>query len=432
MKKPFYGWIIVAVTFLIGVTESGAIQNIFSVFMKPMIAEFGWSRTSVTGSIAFGSICAGLLAPFVGPILDQHGPRMVAFWSILILSAGLVCMAFSNSIWQLYLFFGVGRMVAVGVLSMVVAVTVSNWFVRQRGRALGISWLGPRLGSVVLPALVQFIILHLGWRMAWAVLGMLVFLMSGIPALLFLKRRPEDIGLLPDGTPSAPEIKLHGKALTESHSASSSEITEPGWTRAQALRTRAFWGLTLLYCLIPFVQAGTNFHMFPFLTDRGLNEMTAVFVISTIAVFGALGSVVWGVFIEKFHIQRLLSVNVIASGLVFLLIYWAVEFKIVDILGTGNIFVLAAFHGILHGGRNPMMDNFWAVFFGRNSLGSIYSAAQPFRFTANAFGPLFAAYCFDIFGNYAFPFYIFVVIYLLSGIVSLFMKPPRLSSLSNV
>ena len=108
MRKPFYGWVIVGVAFLIGMTESGAVQNILSVFMKPMITEFGWSRTAVTGSIAFGSICAGILSPFVGPLLDRHGPKMVAFWSILIMSAGMVSMALITRIWQLYLFFGWG------------------------------------------------------------------------------------------------------------------------------------------------------------------------------------------------------------------------------------------------------------------------------------------------------------------------------------
>jgi len=106
LRKLFYGWIIVGVTFMIGVTESGAFQNILAVFMKPMAQEVGWSRAVVTGSIAFGSLFAGLVSPIVGPILDRHGPRMVAFWGILILSAGLIGMRFVNHIWQFYLFFG--------------------------------------------------------------------------------------------------------------------------------------------------------------------------------------------------------------------------------------------------------------------------------------------------------------------------------------
>jgi len=210
LRKPFYGWIIVGVTFLIGVTESGAFQNMLSVIMKPMIAEFGWSRTAVTGSIAFGSVCAGLLSPFVGPVLDRQGPRMVAFWSILILSAGLVCMTFVQKIWQLLLLF-------------------------------------------------------------------------------------------------------------------------------------------------------------------------------------------WAADLKGDHIPRIVI-----------------------------IYVLAALHGILHGGRHPIMDTFWGNFFGRHALGSIYGFASPFRFTANAIGPVFAALCFDMLGSYTFPFYTFIGVFFLSGGISFFMDPPQL------
>ena len=425
MRKPFYGWIIVGVTFLIGMTESGAVQNILSIFVKPMVAEFGWSRTAVTGSVAFGSICAGILSPIVGPLLDRHGPRLVAFWSILIMSAGLVCMALVTRIWQLYLFFGLGRMIAVGVLSMVITVTVSNWFVRQRGRAMGVTWLGPRVGQVILPVLLQFIILTLGWRMAWGVLGTLIFLISGVPALLFLRRRPEDLGLLPDGVQQHSEIKQHDNSATAAQPISTEEILDPVWTRAQALRTRGFWNLTFLHSLLPFIQAGINFHLFLFLTDKGLEEMTAVFVLSTIAAAAGLGSIVWGYFSERYKIQRILAVNIFGNGLVLLLFFWVVEYKAARNFGVGIIFGLAVIHGLIHGGRHPIMDSVWGHFFGRNSLGSIFSIASPFRYTANALGPIFAAFCFDLFGSYTVPFYIFVTIFFISGSISLFMKSPR-------
>ncbi|MBW2092771.1 MAG: MFS transporter, partial [Deltaproteobacteria bacterium] len=93
-RKPFFGWVIVGVTFLIGFTEAGVFQNILSIFLKPMASEFGWSRSLITGAITFGSICGGIASPFVGPILDRHGPRMVAFFGVLILSAGLVALTF--------------------------------------------------------------------------------------------------------------------------------------------------------------------------------------------------------------------------------------------------------------------------------------------------------------------------------------------------
>lgn len=425
MRKPFYGWIIVGVAFLIGMTEVGAFQNILAIFMKPMSVDFGWSRAYVTGAIAFGSICAGILSPFVGPVIDRHGPRMVAVGGILILSAGLVCMSFVSRIWHLYVLFGTGRMIAVGVLSLVIAVTVPNWFIQHRGRASGITWLGPRFGSAVLPAFAQVLILSYGWRMAWLALGILIFLISGIPSLLFLHRRPEDIGLLPDGRNPEDKAKAGFDNQEEGRPKRKHEAAEPAWTRAEAIRNKDFWLLTGMFTLIPFVQAGINFHIYPFLTDRGFNEMAGVLALSTIAVFGALGSLASGMFAERFKVQYLLTIMIFGNGLVFLMLFLVVEFRVVHILGKGVIFFLASLHGMLHGGRPAVRTIIWADFFGRESLGSIYGFTGPFRYTANALGPVFAAFCFDIFGNYQFPFFLFATIFFLSGTICLFLKPPQ-------
>ena len=295
--------------------------------MKPMVEEFGWTRASVTGAIAFGSVCGGLLSLVVGPILDRHGPRMVSFWGIFLLSIGLGAMTFVTHLWQLYLFFGVGRMIAVGVLSLATAVSVSNWFFRFRGRAMGITKIGERLGSALLPMLVQFVILALGWRLAWGTLGAVVFLISGIPALLFLRHRPEDMGLLPDGALPASDARGAADPSMKEKPDNSGNDSEPVWTRTQASRTKAFWVLTFLSSLIPFVQAGMNFHLYPFLTDQGLSETTAVLILSTFAAFGMAGSAIWGTLTERFRIQNLLAINVIGNGLIFLLLFWAVQFK---------------------------------------------------------------------------------------------------------
>jgi MFS transporter, OFA family, oxalate/formate antiporter len=424
LRKPFYGWTIVGVTFLIGATEAGAFQNILSVFLKPMSETFGWSRAVVSGAMAFGSFGAGALSPFIGPFLDRHGPRMVAFWGVLVLSAGLVAMSSANHIWQLYLYFGVGRMVAVGALSLVISVTVSNWFIRQRGRAMGITWLGPRIGSAILPALAQFFIMTQGWRVAWAALGILVFIVSGIPSLLFLRRRPEDIGLLPDGRTSDSNEGEDSDLLQTGKPGSKPSGGDPEWTRAQAIRTSAFWTLTIVCSLAPFAQAGINFHTFPFLTDQGLTEVSSVLILSTMASFGALGAIGWGVLAERFSVKSLLAINGIGSGLVFFLLFVTAKSPFGQSFGNAAIFILAAIHGFMHGGRLPMLSIIWADYYGRSALGSIYGFSSPFRFTANAIGPIFAAFCFDFFGNYDYPFYFFVIMFLALGMISFTIKTP--------
>ena len=427
MKKPFYGWIIVGVAFLIGVTESGAFQAILAIFMKPMADEFGWSRAAITGSITIGSLSAAVLSPFIGPVLDRHGPRMTAFWGILFLSLGLVGMTFVSRIWQLYLFFGTGRMIAMGILFLVIPVSVSNWFIRKRGRALGIVSLGPHLGSALLPLLVQFFILVFGWRLAWSSLGIIVFLISGIPVLLFLRHRPEGMGLLPDG--DAGVSKEVNPCETDDNISEASFVPDSKYslTRTQAIRTSTFWLLTTVNSLILFVQAGINFHMYPFLTDCGMAPMTAVLVLAVINFSGAFGSISWGVFAEKMNVKTLLAVNVFFSSLLFLAIYRTALLQASGHTLIGMLFLLSVFYGVASGGRSPLLNIIWADFFGRHSLGSILGYSSPFRLTANALGPIFAAVFYDIYGSYTYPFYFFAVSFFIAGFICINMRVPKLS-----
>lgn len=417
MRKPFYGWIIVGVTFLIGFTEAGVFQNILSVFLKPMAAEFGWSRSLITGAIAFGSVCGGIASPFFGPVLDKHGPRMIAFWGVLILSAGLVTLAFLTQPWQLYIFFGVGRMIAVGILGMAIAVTISNWFVRLRGRAMGIAQLGSRVGTAIFPPFVQFIIVSFGWRLAWGVLGMVVFCLSAIPSLIFLKRRPEDIGLLPDGEIQQDKDIIRSSDLLSTVDEAWDDSQEQTWTREQALRSPSFWIINLMSCMILFSGAGINFHIFPFMTDRGLSPALAVSMLSVIAVSSAFGGLMLGTLADRIPAKVLLSGVVLVLGLLFLSIFWAVK--------GWTVVLFSIIFGLLRGGMMPLLPLLWADYFGRTSLGTIFSLSSPIRLTANALGPIFGAVCYDTMGSYIVPFGIFALLFVLSAFTGSFIKSPK-------
>jgi sugar phosphate permease len=289
---------------------------------------------------------------------------------------------------------------------------------------MGIKGIGERFGSALLPLMVQFLILLLGWRMAWGVLGGVIFLMSGIPALILLRHRPEDMGLLPDGDGPFPERRQAEVPACESAGGKAAVQAEPVWTRAQATQTSTFWMLGFVSCMIPFIQAGINFHIYPFLTDQGFSEAKAVFALTTFAVSGMVGSLFWGMLSERFRNRDVMTFNLVGSGLIFLALYWAVLFRIPDPLGTAVFFLLAALHGLFHGGRNPLLSIIWANFYGRRSLGSVYSLINPFFFTANAIGPIFAGLCFDLWKSYTFPFYLFTASFFLSGMVSMRMRPP--------
>lgn len=417
-KKIFYGWTIVAVAFLIGLTQAGVFQNVLSIFLIPMAEEFGWNRSIITGSIAVGSLAGGILSPLVGPYLDRHGPRKAAFWGITILSAGLIALSQLSSAWQLYLFFGTGRMIASGLLALVVTVSVSNWFIEKRGRAMGISQLGSRIGIAFLPLLVQHIIIAYGWRTAWAVLGIIVFACSALPSLIFLKRRPEDVGLLPDGR--APEENLEPDDQKAGEKIQTSRFNienEPVWTRETTFRTTSFWQLVFVMCVIYMVGAGSNFHLFPFMTDQGLPPTTAVLVITVLSACAALGGILFGFLAERISVKLLMGGVLITIGILFFSVFWAVKDPV-------WMFIFAVVYGIIRGGVLPLIFLLWTEFYGRRSSGTVLGLGGPFRLAANAAGPVSAAIFFDLFHNYWIPFSAFSLLLIMAGFLCLVAKPP--------
>jgi MFS family permease len=235
------------------------------------------------------------------------------------------------------------------------------------------------------------------------------------------------MGLLPDGDAGVSKEANSNEPADHISEASFVPDSKYSLTRTQAVRTSTFWLLTTVNSLILFVQAGINFHMYPFLTDSGIAPMTAVLVLAVINFSGAFGSISWGVFAEKINVKTLLAVNVFFSSLLFLAIYWTALIQASGHTLIGMLFLLSVFYGVTSGGKPPLLNIIWADFFGRHSLGSILGYSSPFRLTANAVGPIFAAVFYDIYGSYKFPFYFFVVSFFIAGFICINMRAPKLS-----
>src|SRR3954471_1968179 len=194
----FYGWVIVAaafVTMAIGVNARTA----FSLLFPPILSEFGWDRGVVAGVFSFGFFVSAFISPFIGRLLDTHGPRLVVEIGAVVLAVGLALATMAHESWQLYLTLGVlagagGNLLGYGVQSQF----IPNWFVRRRGLAIGLAFSGVGLGSVVLLPWLQGFILRAGWRAACWTLAIMVIVVL-VPLNLLLRRRPEDIGVEPDG-----------------------------------------------------------------------------------------------------------------------------------------------------------------------------------------------------------------------------------------
>jgi MFS family permease len=239
MRLPFfYGWIIVVVTFVtmaIGVNARTA----FSLFFPPIIDEFGWERGITAGAFSFGFLVSGAVSPLIGRLMDRSGPRAVMELGVVLMAGGLLLAPLTSQPWHLYLTIGV--MVGAGSVCLGYSgqsLFLPNWFNRRRGLAMGLAFAGVGIGSVTLLPWVQLMIEQTGWRTACTAMGILILVVLA-PVNLLLRKRPEDIGLLPDGdaepSPSAKPI---------------SNIVDPDWagidwTLKRALRTARFWWISL-------------------------------------------------------------------------------------------------------------------------------------------------------------------------------------------
>src|SRR3981081_4573777 len=209
MPLPFfYGWIIVVVTFVtmaIGVNARTA----FSLFFPPIIDEFGWERGGPAGAFSLGFLVSGAAPPLIGRLMDRFGPRAVMELGVALMAAGLLLAPLTTQPWHLYLTIGV--LVGAGSICLGYSgqsLYLPNWFNRRRGLAMGLAFAGVGIGSMTLLPWVQHMIEQTGWRTACTAMGILVLVVLA-PINLLLHKRPEDIGLLPDGdaAPSASSAK---------------------------------------------------------------------------------------------------------------------------------------------------------------------------------------------------------------------------------
>ena len=416
--KFFYGWTIVAVGFLAHIASAFSISSTLSVFLKPLSSDLGVSR-GVFSLIRTGEVLIGALAaPLVGTLLDRHGGRWLMASGGIVMGVGLLLLGQARDFWQ----FLLARWIVVSpgdalMGQLVVNVTISRWFVRMRGRALAFAGMGHGLAKVGMPLLAASLILHMGWRGAWIVFGLLTLVLVVGPALLFMRRRPEDMGLMPDGrSPTDPEQHADARS-TGSEKARASSMDEIAWSRREALRTPAFWLIVTTFGVAHVGVSGLNLHVFSFVSDQGHPAMVAALVMSTIAFMQFSTPIVWGLLAERQDIGRLIMAKFLiqAAG-----ISWALS-------DPGLISLYGGFflYGTGMGGTSILAELIWANYFGRISLGKIRGLGSLLTHAFSAGGPPFFGFLFDATQSYRLSFSIFIGLLFASAVLSLFLHPPR-------
>ncbi len=422
-RSPFfYGWWILGAAGTANFARNAAASLTISVFIYPLSEELGWSRTLIAGAAATGGLAATFTSPIIGRMIDRYGARAVLTASIVVLCISTFALAWSDVSltvmgatipWVFYIAYGTGRVIFASPVQIGTSVVVSRWFIRMRGRTNGILGLSHSAGMVLFPLIASIVIAQSGWRDAWFVLSVVVFVVALLPVALLISEQPEDLGLRPDGD----DVEETDETEVEDD-ASNSSSEEPNWTSRDAMRTPALWLLALATGMMFFMHAGSNTHAAAFFQDQGLGAVTAGVSISLNAIFLGISSLFWGRIVERVparFVMAAVALNLAIGAFLFTLTDTTVE-----------ALAFSAVFGFGLGGMLVVPPVAYADYFGRPALGTIRGITEPFTTLGQAVGVLIPGLIFDFVGSSYLPFFVgagFVGI--LAAVASLFAVKPN-------
>ncbi len=405
--RLFYGWIIVAACFFIATITFGAAFS-FGVFLNPFRESFGWTSAAVSGAY---SLCLLVYTSFgivAGWGTDKYGPKKTAILGGLLLGLGLLLTSRVNSLWQLYTSYaliGIGISPAYAPLMT----TVSRWFVKRRGLALGIISAGIGAGPLIMAPLASYLISTSGWRSAFLVMAATAGLI--VIAAFLLKRSPEEIGEFANGEMyhgSTPEPKTKVSKVTP-------ELSE--FSFREAIGTRAFWLLGSMNLTVGIGLLIVITHIVAYSESQGISPITAATVLSIISGASIAGRVIMGMASDSIGRKKVFIICVSIEGLMLL---WLIVAS-----SVWTLFLFAAVFGFCFGGHAPQFPALTGETLGLGHMGTILGAVAFFWGAGGALGSILAGYIFDTTGSYTSAFVIGAAAMFLTAAITLFLKSPE-------
>jgi MFS family permease len=416
MRVPFfYGWLIVGVAFVtmgIGVSARTA----FSLLFPPILAEFGWERGVTAGAFSFGFLASAAFGPLLGRLMDRRGPRVVIILGVLLVGAGLLLAPLTQAPWHLYLTLGV----LVGGGSMCLGYTghalfLPNWFVRRRGLAIGIAFSGVGGGSIIQLPWVQAIIAGAGWRRACVGLAIVV-LVALVPLNLLLRRRPEDMGLRPDGDPPTAGTARAGGHPPNVVDARWASID---WTLALAIRTARFWWIAVGFATALFAWYAVQVHQTKYLIEIGLDATEAAFALGLVGLTGIVGQIGLGHLSDRIGREWVWTL----SSLGFALCY-AFLLLMRDHPTPALLYLMVASQGVLGYGLASVFGAIPAEIFPGREYGTIFGTLSLASILGGALGPWLTGALHDRTGSYVAAFWIAIALSAVSA-GAMWLAAPR-------
>ena len=414
-RTPFYyGWLILGMSSLATFGATGVSQVVMGGIQVYITDDTGWTPNTISYAATAGTWGSGLIAPFIGRLADRHGPRLLMPAGLVVAGVCFLLLSGVNSVWQFYTAYVVSRAVSNTVLIGLVPRTAAvNFFRRRRNIVLALlSTFRPITGAINIQ-LFAVIALAQTWREGFFYLGIFNLVLI-VPVVLLMRRRPEDIGLAPDGAPVNP-----GTTPTSSSGMERLVVqpSETSWTVREAAKTRTYWLIVATACVGTLASSSVGFSLVPYLVEGAGLSVTAAAGVLSFGTVLSIANVGWGVLSDKFTPRRCLMVTMIGSGA--LLAY----LTMVDSLAEALVFALV--WGVFSGAVGSMENMMLAQYYGRDSYGSLLGLFSPFQTAALGLGPSLASLLRTVSGSYGLLYIVMVAAYLVSAALLYLARPPE-------
>ncbi len=416
-KRVFYGWWVVAAGASINAVGIGSFFYGFSTFFTPMVTEFNWSRTVMSGAFSLSRLEGGIWSPVTGWLIDKYGARSILLIGVIMTGAGFIALYWVNSPLSLYLIFGLFLSLGFNMGFMRAnTAAVTKWFIKKRSRAISFLTVGNGVGGAILVPTMAWLIIQFGWRWTAVIIGLSIWVIC-IPLSFIIRSTPEEMGLVPDGQ-SRRQDNLPAEAgySPMEDSASRTSTEEVDFTVREALRTRTFWVYVGSMTLRASILSSLVIHQIPHLTDIGIPYQTASTVLGLMVLMSIPGRFLFGWLGDLYSKRRLLFLLCLLQAAGILIFIQASN--------MGMLYLFVAVYGLGYGGAIPLTLALQGDLFGRRHFASISGMMMPVTMIGTIVAPLIAAYLYDTTQSYNLIFYIFTAMVSLSGVFFLLIPRP--------
>ena len=397
----FFGWWVVLAGFVLMALNGGLLFHGFGAYFVHLQADFPWNKTLLAGAFSMMQLESGLAGPVQGWLIDRLGARTIARAGLVLVATGFGLFSFIDSAFSFYAAFFVIGLGSTLVGWVTVNVAVANWFRRRRATAMGLMSSGQAVGGLLVPALA-WSLASFGWR-STAMGSAALFLLVGLPITQLMRRTPEEYGLLPDGAP--PPQDPAGAAAMDALPVTPSQrrSDEPDFTAREALRTPAFWLISLGHGFALLVVSAVSVHLIPHLvSQRGLSVQSAGAMLAFMTLLTLVGHVGGGLVADRMDKRWIAALAMVGHSLGMLVLAFTSSPLWVP--------VFAVLHGLSWGVRGPLMSAIRADYFGRKAFGTIMGFSTPIVMLGTMTGPLLAGILADQTGTYQSGFAVLAVL----------------------